>query len=309
MELTPLRYFRAVAVARHMTRAARVLGVTQPALSAAIRKLEGEVGAPLLHRTGRGVELTEAGRVFLRHAEEALRHADSARSAVRELLGLEAGTIRVGGGATAIASLLPPVVSALRRAHPGLRYFVREAGSTQVAASVLAGELDLGIVTLPVTLPESDRLAREPLVDDELRLILPAGVALGAPPARGRPRPARTEPAPPTFRWSDLSSRPVVGFEAGSAVRNVIDSAAARAGVTLDYVMELRSIESIRRMVRAGVGVGFVSRFALAADEGLVCADARLARRLAMVTRRGQPLSPAARTFAAALVEHAKKAR
>src|SRR6185369_13710000 len=113
----------------HMTKAARAVGVSQPALSAMLKKLEGEVGAELLHRTGRGVELTEAGRVFLQHAEDALRRADAGVQAVRELVGLERGSIRVGGGATATTYLLPPVVSAVRRKHPGLRFYLREAGS------------------------------------------------------------------------------------------------------------------------------------------------------------------------------------
>ena len=173
MELTHLRYFRAIAAAGHLTRAARQLGVTQPALSAMLKKLERELGAPLLHRRAKGVELTDAGRAFLAHVEQALRHADAGQRAVRELMGLEAGTIRVGGGATAITYLLPPVVSELRLAHPGLHFYVREAGSTQVALAVLSGELDIGIVTLPITIPDSDDLVRVPLVEDELRLIVP----------------------------------------------------------------------------------------------------------------------------------------
>ena len=114
MELTPLRYFKAIAEARHMTRAAETLGVTQPALSVMLRKLEAEVGTELLHRTGRGVELTDAGRAFLFHAEESLRAADQGVASVRQLLGLESGSIRIGGGATATTYLLPPVVSAVR---------------------------------------------------------------------------------------------------------------------------------------------------------------------------------------------------
>ena len=82
VELTTLRYFRAIAKAGHMTRAAHTLGVTQPALSAVVKKLEAEVGTPLLHRTGKGVQLTEAGRLFLSHAEESLRRAETAVTAV-----------------------------------------------------------------------------------------------------------------------------------------------------------------------------------------------------------------------------------
>ena len=97
-----------------MTRAARELRISQPAVSAMLKKLEAEVGAELLHRTGRGVELTEAGRVFLAAAEDTLRRAEGAVESVRQLVGLERGSIRVGGGATATSYLLPPVVSAAR---------------------------------------------------------------------------------------------------------------------------------------------------------------------------------------------------
>lgn len=289
MELTPLRYFRAIAQHGHMTRAARSLGVTQPTLSAMLRKLENEVGAELLHRTGRGVELTEAGRVFLTHAEDAVRRADTAVEAVRELMGLEKGSIRVGGGATATTYLLPPVVSAVSRAHPGLRFYVREAGSNAVSSAVRTGELDMGIVTLPLSAMDAPDLLVIPLVEDELRLITPARHRLlgGAAGARG----------PQGFRWKDLAGESVVAFEAGTAVRAVIDGAASDSGVVLNVVMELRSIESIKQMVRAGIGVGFVSRFALGEGDGLACRDARLARELALVRRRDRLPSPAGALF------------
>lgn len=291
MELTPLRYFRAIAHTRHLTRAAESLGVTQPALSAMLRKLEAHVGAPLLHRTGKGVELTDAGRVFLAHAEDALRAADAAVQSVRQLAGLEKGSIRIGGGATATTYILPPVVRAVRAAHPGLRFYVREAGSSAVALAVLSGELDLGIVTMPIDVPGARDLVETPLVEDELRLI--------RPPGAGRGRPATA--AKSGFRWKDLAGEPFVSFEAGTAVRAIIDNAARAAGVALDVVMELRSIESIKSMVGAGIGVGLVSRFALGADtpfgDGLPCGDGRLRRTLAIVRRADRLQSDAAKAF------------
>jgi DNA-binding transcriptional LysR family regulator len=296
VELTPLRYFRAIAEAGHMTRAAEALGVTQPALSVAMRKLEAEVGADLLHRTGRGVELTEAGAALLAHAEEAMRRLDAGVEQVRELAGLHRGSIRVGGGATATTYLLPEVVGELRRRRPGLRLVIREAGSSAVAAAVIAGELDLGIVTLPVAphgrLVGAGDLMTIPLASDELRLITPPGH-----PLSGRK----------SFRWADRAEAPVIGFEPERAVRDLIDAAAARAEATLLYVMELRSIESIKRMVGAGIGVGFVSRFALAEGEGLSCRDERLTRQLAIVRRGDRAPSPAAAEFERALVGRVRK--
>ncbi|MBL9030510.1 MAG: LysR family transcriptional regulator [Phycisphaerae bacterium] len=281
MELTALRYFQAIASAGQMTRAAEALGVTQPALSAMLKKLEAEVGAPLLDRTGRGVALTEAGRIFLAHAQESLRAAAAATQAVRELMGLHAGSIRVGGGATATDYLLPPVISRVREAHPGLRFYVREAGSSAVASAVLLGELDLGIVTLPIRVPGMGDLMTIPLVEDELRLI--------APPGWNSPRTG--------FRWIDLAGVPFVAFEAGTSVRALIDASAAAAGVTPSVVMELRSIESIKQMVRAGIGVGLVSRFALGPKEGRPCRDGPIRRTLAIVRRRDRVPSPAVAEF------------
>ena len=94
-----MRQISVIARHGHMTRAAEELGVTQPALSAAVRKLEEELGTPLFHRTGHGVELTEAGRVFIEHAGITLRAAEGTKEAVRSLVGLETGSIRVGAGA------------------------------------------------------------------------------------------------------------------------------------------------------------------------------------------------------------------
>ncbi|MEO0611653.1 MAG: LysR family transcriptional regulator, partial [Planctomycetota bacterium] len=268
----------------HLTRAAERLGVTQPALSAMLKKLELEVGAPLLDRTGRGVDLTDAGRVFLEHAEASVRRAEEAVASVRELVGLEAGSIRVGGGATAVAHLLPSVVSAVRREHPALRFYVREAGSLAVASAVISGELDLGIVTMPVVGVGVGELLKIGSFRDELLLIAPPGHRLSSQK---------------TFRWGDVDGEPVVAFEAGSAVRDVLDEAAARAGVSIEVVMEVRSLESIQRMVGAGVGVGFVSRLALDGDSigGLTCRDGKLIRELAVIRRRDRVPSPAAAVF------------
>jgi DNA-binding transcriptional LysR family regulator len=155
-----------------------------------------------------------------------------------------------------------------------------------VAAAVLAGELDLGIVTLPLDQRVAKELVEVPLVEDELRLIVPAKHALAAKKQ---------------FRWQDLAGESVVAFEAGTAVREMIDRGSAAAGVSLNVVMELRSLESIKQMVAAGIGVGFVSRFGLREGEGLTCKDERLSRRLAIVRRKDRGVSAAVATFEKAL--------
>lgn len=270
-----------------MTRAAEALRVTQPTLSAMLRRLEGELGVELFHRTAKGVEPTEAGIAFLEHAAEAVRAADRGAEAVRALAGLEAGSIRVGGGATAMGALLPEVVGRVRREHPGIRFTAREAGSAVVAQAVKAGELDLGVVTLPADGEVGADLFTVTTIDDELRLIVPPEHRLA-----GRK----------SFRWKDVGGEPVVGFEAGSAVRAVIDAAARAGGVELDVVVELRSTQSIERMVGVGVGVGFVSKL-VSPDAGLACADGNLMRRLAVVRRADRVPSPAVELFEKCLLD------
>lgn len=287
MDLRTMRQMSAIAAHKHMTRAAEELGVTQPALSAALRKLEDELGTELFHRTGHGVELTEAGRVFIEHAQITLRAAEKTTEAVRSLVGLETGSIRVGAGATATGYLLPGAIQAVRKQYPGLRFSIKEAGSAQVAQGVLSGELDLGIVTLPVNHPRADELMIVREIPDELRLIVPPGHALDGKR---------------TFQWSDLIGQPVVAFEAGSAVRAVIDSAAGSHGVNLEVVMELRSIESIVQMVRAKIGVGFVSKFGLPEKAGLRAKDGGLTRTLGVIRPRDRLASHASAVFEKALL-------
>lgn len=287
MDLKSMRQMIAVAEHGHMTRAAEELGVTQPALSAALRKLEEELGTELFHRTGHGVEATEAGKVFVEHAKITLRAAGQTTEAVRSLVGLETGSIRVGAGATATGYLLPGAIQAVRKKHPGLRFSIKEAGSGQVAQGVLSGELDLGVVTLPIEHPRSDELMVVKEISDELMLIVPTDHAL-----HGRK----------TFRWQDLAGDAVVAFEAGSAVRKIIDQAAASHGVALEVVMELRSIESIVQMVRANIGVGFVSKHGLPSGMGLRCKDGGLTRKLGVVRAKNRLQSHAAATFERALL-------
>ncbi len=287
MDLRSMVQMVAIAEHGHMTRAAESLGVSQPALSAAVRKLEAELETELFHRTGHGVEPTEAGKVFVEHAQITMRASEKAREAVRSLVGLETGSIKVGAGATATGYLLPSAIHAVRDEYPGLKFSIREAGSGAVAEGVVSGELDLGIVTLPVVHPRGDELMVIREIEDELLLIVPKGHALD-----GRK----------SFRWTDLEGESVIAFEAGSAVRRVLDSAAGSNGVELSVVMELRSIEAIVQMVRAGIGVGFVSRFGLGKGEGIRCKDGRLTRTLGVVRRRDRFLSHAAGAFERALL-------
>jgi DNA-binding transcriptional LysR family regulator len=283
MEMAQLKTFVAVAREGNMTRAAAELHLTQPALSAQLARLEEELGQQLFDRTSKGMVLTEAGEVFLDFVRDALTRLNDGRVALEQLQGLARGSLSIGGGATATTYLLPPLLGRYHEVHPGIRFFVREQASAGVVEAVLSGELDLGVVTLPIDSAAGSRVQVEHWVDDELRLIVPPGHEL-----------AEKE----TFEWRDLRGVPLVLFEAGSAVRAHIDSRMDESGVQPEIVMELRSIESIKQMVAQGIGAAFVSQFALAEGSiGLRCTDGPIRRTLAFVYRTDRSVSPAAAAF------------
>ncbi|MBA2479872.1 MAG: LysR family transcriptional regulator [Planctomycetes bacterium] len=295
MDTEILRNFLIVAQTGNMTRAAAQLHVTQPALSAQLKRLEHELGATLFHRQGRGLELTASGETYRRHASDALETLAAGRAALGSLGALATGTVAIGGGATSTTCLLPGIIKQFHRRHPGIRFTIREAPSRTIVEAVLAGELDLGLVTLPVP-PHlaGARLAIEPWLADELVLLVP----------REHPLAARRR-----FQWRDLHGQPLIAFESGSAVRQLLDRQLAEHGVAPSVVMELRSIATITSMVAAGIGLGFVSHLADGAGRGLRASDQALSRQLALIERKDRQRSSALAAFRSALVSFKPRAR
>ncbi len=284
MEISQLETFITLAAIGNMTETARRRFLTQPAVSSQISNLETELDTRLFNRSRKGMTLTEAGEVFLIYARDSLLRMEAGRSALASLKGLEHGSLSIGGGATATTYLLPPKLGAFHTHFPKIQFYVREQASRGVVEAVLSGELDLGVVTMPIQLPRSEqaKIVIQPWFSDELKLIVPEDHKL-----RKRK----------TFRWKDLEDVDLVLFEAGSAVRGHIDQRINDSGIHVNIVMELRSIASIMQMVRQGIGAGFVSRFALEDNEGLRCLDGKISRDLALVYRNDRDLNPSAKAF------------
>ncbi len=294
MDTDVLRNFLTLAQSGNMTRAAAALHLTQPALSGQLKRLEDELGATLFHRQGRGLTLTPAGETFRRHAGDALDALTAGRQALGSLGALASGTLAIGGGATSTTCLLPGIIKDFHRRHPGIRFTIREAPSRTIVEAVLGGELDLGFVTLPVPANlAAARLAVEPWLVDELVLLVPRHHPLAAKTKDGRKR---------RFQWADLHNQPLIAFESGSAVRQLLDRRLAEHAVSPSVVMELRSIATIAGMVEAGIGLGFVSSLADGAGLGLRAADKALSRQLALVERKDRTRSAALAAFRTAVL-------
>ena len=222
-----MRSLVAVSEAGAITEAASRLGLTQPALTRRIQQLEQQLGAELLTRSRNGASLTEAGQIVEREARVLISRYDNLKDEVASQQNAQAGTVRIGGGATAVSFVLPDAIARFQRSFPAVHFQVKEGSSSEIANDVHDGQLELGLVTQPV---RTAGLEIHPLFDDHIVLV----AALDNP-------------------LSDLDSVPVaaldgqtfVGFEGGSAIRQIVDSNLREAGVEINVVMELRSIPAI----------------------------------------------------------------
>ena len=293
MDLLHLRSLLAVADVGAITEAADRIGVSQSALSRRLQQLEAHMGAALLVRSRKGAELTAIGKLVEAEARVLVSRYDNLRRQIQANLSLDSGTVRIGGGATAVEFVLPRAIAAFQAEHPGIRFHLKEAGSREVATDVMNGHLELGLVTLPL---QARELEIGELMDDHIVLVARADHPLAA---RGR------------VYSGDLGGFAYVGFEGGSAIRQIIDAALRAVGVELNVVMELRSIPAILQMVATTGNLAFVSEASVVARgelQQIPVADLAITRKLAIVTRAGVPLSPAAGAFAARLRRLARPA-
>jgi LysR family transcriptional regulator, nitrogen assimilation regulatory protein len=226
--------------------------VAQPALTRRVQQLESELGTPLLQRLPRGVRLTSAGLDFLEHARRIIHEVARAREHVHGRAGTASGRVVMGTSPTLAPLLLPGCVARARRQCPSITLKVVEGFSPQLLEGLLAGRLDLAVMTNP---PRSRALALTPLISEPLLVLAPPG-------RRGTAR---------SFSLAELSRTPVL-MSAG--MRAVIDEQLASLGTQLRVETEVDSVESIRRLLLAGVGVTVmpVSMFQSEIREGRVAA-------------------------------------
>src|SRR5262249_3806128 len=221
---------------------------SQPTRSEHISELEGELGKQLFFRRGRRrvVAVTEAGRVFEQFAERAVSAVEGARQALADLDGLAHGSLLIGASTTPGLYVLPAIVAAFREKYPGVDVKLHIANSQTIEGRVRERELDLGIVGGKASRPGEECLAAG--MRDELVLIVPPGHAW-----------ARRRAIAP----ASLTDQPLLIREEGSATRSVTERALQQARVKFRVAMELDHTEAIKQGVMAGLGVAFVSVYAV----------------------------------------------
>jgi DNA-binding transcriptional LysR family regulator len=285
LNLNSLRLFLAVATQGGFSRAARVAGVSQPAISKAVRLLEAQSGAQLLVRSPTGVTLTEAGRLLLEHARALFAEEQAAEERLDALRGLKGGVLRVGASGTLAGYVVPAILGRLYQLHPAIEIDLYSANARAIVGAVLEHRVELGLVEGPV---RDGRVDVRPWREDVL-------VAVAAP---SHPL-AKTRPIPGQRLMKEL----MLLREEGSGTRDVTMAAFRRRHWVPDRTFEVNNTESIKGMVAAGMGWALLSRHTVR-DElelGRLCEldvkDLNLRRTLSWVQLKTRRLGPAAAAF------------
>ncbi len=291
MDLGQLEAYLRVAEHRNFSRAAEDLGLTQPSVTARIQTLERDLGESLFERNGRGVRLTEVGESFLPHAQRVLKALHDGQDAVLSMRKLELGTLRLGAAPTISTYVLPELLKEFSSRYPGLEISVRTEYSQQIVQMVLADEVQMGLER-GTTHPEVETI---PLYGDEVVLVASANDDFAARAS---------------VSLEDVAERRLIMFNRGSSYYALVDSALREAGLPVSPAMELDNMEATKKMVQVGLGIAMLPRVAVAQEiargelrEIKVKKLTMPRREVALIYRRGRPLSRAARAFIELLEE------
>jgi LysR family hydrogen peroxide-inducible transcriptional activator len=300
MNLRDLRYLVALADERHFGRAAERCFVSQPTLSAQIRKLEEYLGVTLVERQPKRVALTETGARIVERARRALQEADAIVDLGKTDRDPLAGALKLALIPTVGPYLLPHVVGPLRRALPRLKLMLYEYQTGPLLERLRDGELDLGILALPVPL---DGLGTAPLYDEPFTVAMPSNHALA-----DRER----------IKLEDLRGETLLLLEDGHCLRDQALEVCSRIRLNEEQDYRATSLETLRQMVAAGHGITLLPELAAATPVGTArglrikpFAKPAPARTIGAVwrksTTRGKAIEAVAATVRAAMKEESKK--
>jgi DNA-binding transcriptional LysR family regulator len=243
-DLRQLRHFVAVAERLHFGRAAAALHISQPPLSRSIRSLEARIGATLLARTRRRVELTPAGARFLEEAKRVLAHLEHAVHEAGRFTAGDGGRLRLGFVSLADYGVLPGLLKAYKAARPGVSLALREMLSPEQAAALAAGELDFGLLLPPVV--AGPDLEHAVLQRERFLVALPARHRL----ARAHGRIAVRALASEAFVMAPREIAP--------GLHDIIITLTARAGFAPRVAQEAIQMQTVVSLVSSGLGVALV---------------------------------------------------
>lgn len=284
LNLHHLELFHAVAHERNVCRAARRLGISQPAVSRQIHELEESLGLALLERLPRGVRPTEAGEALAAHARDLLALRERIALDMEERREGSAGRLSLATSRTIGSALLPHLLARFRSIHPGPSLRVEITNTSGVESRLREGSIELGLVEGRV----SDEFESESFARDELVAVASPALLSGARPPRD---------------LAGFCRLPLALREPDSGTRALVDKRMRERGIEVEPAFVLDGTEAIRAFVEAGLAAAFLPRVLVASHLArgtmleIELKDARLSREFRWVKRRGQPIGPSTTVF------------
>jgi len=239
VDLGQIEAFVQVSAHNSFSRAAEVLQLTQPSITARIQSLERELGEELFERGGRGVRLTDPGLAFLPYAERILQTVAEGRDIIDDVRNVQLGSLYLGSALTISTYVLPRILHTFRSRHSGVDVSIRTGRSEQVLAMLQADEVQVGLVR---SLSHQE-IETVHLYDDEIVLIV---------------NPEHPFAARGATAVEEVASEPIVLFDRGSSYFGLTHGFFRQAGVVPNIAMELDSLEATKRMVEEGLGIALV---------------------------------------------------
>lgn len=248
MDLRQLEIIRAIAETGSFTAAGHKLHVSQSAISRQILLLEGELKEPVFLRVGRRIRITPAGESLLHLGHRVFQDLQDTIAGITDSQETLRGTLRLLGGMTVCLYVFPPLLTELKRQHPGIDIKLMSGSSERCLQQLRSGAGDLALLTLPVDQPD---LVTVPVLQEELMLV----TAARHPLSRKR-----------KILPQDLVRQPFVLFEPGSNTRRAVDEFFMTARIDPYIVMETENVEIIKALVRNGLGITVIPYQAVARD-------------------------------------------
>lgn len=279
------RVFLCVAKCESISGAARILSISQPAVSQQIRQLESALGQTLFVRNARGVSLTEQGRVLEDYASRACAILDAGQAHLNDLRDLKHGEVRIGAGDTLCKHVLLPYLEEFHARHSEIALHVTNRTTRESIALLQNGEVDLAVINLPFEAADIHIHARYAIHD-----IFVAG-----------PKFFLLAQKPITL--AELLAHPLVMLESASSSRRAVDAFFRSHGLSLDAAIELGSLDLVADFARIGLGIGLTVREFVESDLRarrlipLKLTPPLPARHIAVATREGTALTSAAQAF------------
>ncbi|ROV59476.1 LysR family transcriptional regulator [Vibrio ponticus] len=282
MDSKHLKHFVTVAEFGHFTQAAKALHIAQPALSISIKKFEQQLGMTLFRRNERKVELTDEGKVLLKHAKRVLQQIDDAKLAMDELKGLEKGEVRLGAPSMMGSYFFPQILMAFKSRYPDLKLTLVDAGTGSIRKMLLNGELDIGVINLDKQVP--DDLETDILLHSEMVAVV------------GKDHPFASKQS---VRFDEFFEQDLVMFKEGYFHRDYIEAKAKENALELECAFETNLLPLILSIVRREFAITALLDLVTHHEADIVGVpfEQPVKLDLALAWRKGGYLSIADRTF------------